>query len=104
MSDYIIKRFFEYDLWAAALAVGVDKGISQALLRRMAEPATRIAIYEAIRDGEYVIKPPRTALIPKDSRGNYRTVYVNEPADRVLLSIANNLLFKLMPDSVHQSC
>ena len=103
-SDYIIKRFFEYDRWAKALNTGVDKGIKHGVLRELATPQARIALYEAIRDGRYVIAPPRTAQIPKDTHGNYRTVYVNGPRDRVLLNIANDLLFELMPGSVHESC
>ena len=103
-SDFIIKRFFDYDLWSKALNTGVEKGIKHGVLRELATPQARIALYEAIRDGRYVITPPRAVQIPKDNHGNYRTVYVNEPCDRVLLHIANDLLFELMPGSVHKSC
>ena len=46
---------------------------------------------------------PHTAKIPKDN-GDFRTVYINEPIDRVFLSIANDLLFELMPEMIHPSC
>ena len=60
-------------------------------------------MYRRIRDGKYKIMPPHTALIPKDN-GEFRTVYINEPADRILLSIANDLLFEIMPEMVHPNC
>ena len=37
-------------------------------------------------------------------RDRFRTVYVNEPMDRVVLGIANDLLFELMPEMLHSSC
>ena len=103
-SDDILRRFFELERWQKAMDTAVDKGISRALLRQMAEPQTRIALYRAIAAQNYNIDPPRAVRIPKDTRGNYRTVYVNAPADRVILSIANDLLFQLTPERVHPSC
>ena len=102
--DEITKRFFEHKRWEKALDVGVNKGISKVELRDMAKPEVRISLYRAIIQGGYRISPPRTALIPKDSCGNYRMVYINKPADRVILSIANDLLFDLTPDMIHPSC
>lgn len=102
--DEILRRFFEHHRWEKALDGGVGKGINRALLRLLAEPDTRIALYRAIKEGAYEISPPHTALIPKDMRGEWRTVYVNDPADRVILSIANDMLFELMPHSIHPAC
>ncbi len=104
MEDKLLKMFFEFDRWEAAIAKGVVKDVPKAALSRLCEPEERIRMYEAIRDGRYEIAPPHTALIPKETKGEYRTVYVNEAYDRVLLSIANDLLFELMPDKVHPAC
>ena len=104
MEDKLLQMFFEADRWEAAIAKGVVKDVPKAALCQLCKPEVRIMMYEAIRDGRYEIAPPHTALIPKDAPGEFRTVYVNEPADRVLLSIANDLLFELMPDRVHGSC
>ncbi len=61
-------------------------------------------MYEAIRDGKYEIAPPHTAKIPKDN-GEFRTVFISmNPADRNFISIANDLLFELMPEMVHPQC
>lgn len=67
-----------------------------------AEP-TRLEMADAMLNGKYEIAPPHTAQIPKGD-GEFRTVYVNEPIDRIVLSIANDLLFDLMPEMVHSSC
>ncbi len=102
--DEILQRFFEHHRWEQALDRGVGKGINRALLRQLSAPGTRIALYRAIKDGRYDVSPPHTALIPKDTPGDYRTVYINDPADRVILAIANDLLFELMPGRVHPAC
>jgi len=101
--DKILEMFFTPERWQYAISKGVLKGISKATLYQLTSPSARSLMYQRIRDGKYKIMPPHTALIPKDN-GDFRTVYVNEPADRVLLSIANDLLFELMPDMVHPRC
>lgn len=101
--DKILEMFFSPERWQYAIAKGVIKNISKATLYRLTTPQARSLMYQRIRDGKYKIMPPHTALIPKDN-GDFRTVYVNEPADRVLLSIANDLLFELMPEMVHPRC
>ena len=102
--DILLEKFFEFERWEAAIAKGIVKDVPKAWLYQLCKPETRMMMYEAIRDGRYEIAPPHTALIPKDTPGEYRTVYVNEPADRILLSIVNDLLFELMPDKVHPAC
>lgn len=101
--DKILTMFFAPERWQAAIAKGVDKDISKATLYQFTKPQTRAEMYRRIRDGQYKIMPPHAALIPKDN-GEYRTVYVNEPCDRILLSIANDLLFEIMPEMTHPRC
>ena len=101
--DKILEMFFDPERWQYAIAKGVVKDISKGVLYKLTKPEARALMYQRIRDGKYKIMPPHTAQIPKD-KGEFRTVYVNEPADRVLLSIANDLLFELMPEMVHPSC
>jgi len=104
MEDKILKMFFDFNRWEAAIAKGIFKDVPKATLYQLCKPEVRMAMYAAIRDGRYEIAPPHTAQIPKDTPGEFRTVYVNEAADRVLLSIANDLLFELMPEMVHLRC
>lgn len=87
--DKLLQMFFENDRWVYAIEKGVGKDVPKAVLYQLCKPEMRLAMYEAIRTGRYEIAPPHTARIPKETPGEYRTVYVNEAADRVLLSIAN---------------
>lgn len=103
MEDKILQMFFDIDRWTKAIDKGVDKDIRKDQLIRLADEHTRLAIADAMLNGKYEISPPHTAQIPKEN-GEFRTVYVNEPIDRIILSIANDLLFDLMPDMVHPSC
>lgn len=103
MADKILEMFFDLDRWTKAIAKGVGKDIRKDQLIHLASEHTRLAIASAMKHGEYEISPPHTAQIPKDN-GEFRTVYVNEPIDRIILSIANDLLFDLMPEMVHPAC
>lgn len=101
--DNILQMFFDINRWERAIEKGVDKDIRKDQLIRLTDEHTRLAMAEAMLQGKYEISPPHTAQIPKDN-GEFRTVYVNEPIDRVLLSIANDLLFDLMPEMIHPAC
>lgn len=101
--DKILQMFFDIGRWERAIEKGVDKDIRKDQLIRLTDEHTRLAMAEAMLEGKYEISPPHTAQIPKDN-GEFRTVYVNEPIDRVLLSIANDLLFDLMPEMIHPAC
>lgn len=104
MEDKILSMFFEMERWQYAIGKGIGKDVRRDQLYQLAKPEVRAAIYQAIKEGRYQISPPHTAKIPKDTPGEFRTVYVNEPIDRIVLSIANDLLFELCPDMVHPAC
>lgn len=103
MTDNILPMFFEIGRWERAIDKGVDKEIRKDQLIRLADENTRLSMADAMMKGRYEISPPHIAQIPKDN-GEYRTVYVNEPIDRVVLNIANDLLFDLMPEMIHPAC
>ena len=103
MADKILQMFFDIERWTKAIEKGVGKDIRKDQLIRLTDEHTRLAMAEAMMLGKYEISPPHTAQIPKDN-GEFRTVYVNEPMDRVILSIANDLLFDLMPEMLHETC
>lgn len=103
-SDTILQKFFEAERWEYAIDKGVGKDINKAHLYQLTKPEIRALMYQAIRDGKYEIAPPHTAEIPKDDGKGKRTVYINEPVDRVFLSVANDLLFDLMPEMIHSRC
>jgi hypothetical protein len=101
--DRILEMFFEKARWQYAIEKGLFKDMDKAVMYQLTTPKARLAMYQRIKSGKYKIMPPHTAKIPKDN-GDFRTVYVNEPVDRILLSIANDLLFELMPEMVHPRC
>lgn len=103
MTDKILQMFFEKDRWTKAIEKGVTKDIRKDQLILLTDEYTRLKIAEVMLKGKYEISPPHTAQIPKEN-GEFRTVYVNEPIDRVILSIINDLLFDLMPEMVHGAC
>ncbi|MBR4590833.1 MAG: hypothetical protein IKO36_09285 [Bacteroidaceae bacterium] len=102
--DRLLEIFFQPERWEKALNKGIIKDIDKGVLSIMTRPETRLALYRSIRDGEYQIIPPHTALIPKDDPGEFRTVYINEAQDRIILSILNDMLFELCPEMVHKNC
>lgn len=102
--DKILEKFFEKERWEHAMAKGVDKDIRRADLLWLTKPENRAKMYRSIKNGEYEIAPPYSAKIPKDKPGEYRTVYINEPIDRIFLSIVNDLLFELTPEAIHPRC
>ena len=103
MKDLLLEEMFKPERWEEAIEIGVGKDISKSQLRQMCSPEVRVELYRMIRDGQYEIAPPHEAKIPKDN-GDFRTVYVNEPLDRIVLSIINNILFDFYPEMVHKSC
>lgn len=103
MEDKLLYEFFKVERWIKAIEKGVFKDIRKDQLIKVTNESTRFAMANAMMNGNYLISPPHTIQIPKDN-GEFRTVYVNEPIDRVVLGIANDLLFELMPDMIHKSC
>ena len=102
--DKILEMFFEPQRWKAALDKGSLKGISTAVLREFMSPNGRKKLLMSLLDGTYHIKRPHTAKIPKDTPGEFRTVFVNEGEDRIFLSLVNDLFFEIAGDMVHPSC
>lgn len=104
MNDYLLQEFFKKERWESAIDVGVGKHIDKGELRALTMPETRLRLYQAMKNDQYAIAPPRISLIPKDEPGEFREVIICENIDRVVLSIINNMFFELFPEFVHSSC
>lgn len=102
--DYLLKEFMQQWRWEIAIDDAVDKGISKSDLRKLCMAETRAIMCQLIEEHKYKIAPPHICLIPKENKGEFRTVYVNENADRVLLSIVNDMLMDLCKDMIHPAC
>lgn len=103
MTDIKLEKFFELSRWEAMLEKSYNKGIDMSLLRQLCEPQNRLQLYEAITSGNYEIMPSHIVKIPKDN-GDFREVYVNEPIDRIFLSLYNDILFEMFGDKIHPDC
>lgn len=103
MEDILLQRFFEKQRWTDAIQTGIDKEMNLSLLKELSSPYSRVALYHQILDDKYIIRPPHEARIPKDD-GTFRTVYVNEGTDRIILSIINDMLFEMCPEMIHPHC
>lgn len=103
MSDYLLQKFFEKERWSTAIETGLQKDIDKSLLKNMSTPEFRLQLYHQIKNNNYSIAPPHEAQIPKDD-GTFRTVYVNEGIDRILLSIFNDMIFELCHEMIHPKC
>lgn len=102
--DILLQEFFKKERWESAIDVGVGKHIDKGELRALTMPETRLRLYQAMKNDQYAIAPPRISLIPKDEPGEFREVIICENIDRVVLSIINNMFFELFPEFVHSSC
>lgn len=102
--DVLLEKVFEDERWIRAIQKGIVKDIDRSVLRALCDGTWRAKMREMIENGTYTIVPPHAQLIPKDKPGEFRTVYINEGADRVLLSIVNEVLFEVFPDFIHGNC
>jgi len=104
MKDMLLEKFFEKERWQRAITKACDKNFDKGLLIFLSKPETRAAFRAKIVKGKYIIAPPHAARIPKDTPGEFRTVFINESLDRIFLSIANDLLFDTCQDMIHPAC
>lgn len=103
MADILFDEFINPERWQREIEIARLKGIPEPLLRKLVDPRYRAYICIQIHEGNYTISPPRQQLIPKDN-GKFRTVYINEDLDRIVLSLINNIMMDLCSDWIHPSC
>lgn len=104
MQNKLLEKMFEMPRWEALIDKAELKGIDKGELRKMCTPQVRAAIYQAIKNEAIEFAPSHMAQIPKDTPGEFRTVFVGENVDRCIQSLINDCLFELFPEMVHKSC
>ena len=104
MQNKLLEKMFEMPRWEALIEKAELKGIEKGELRKMCTPEVRLAIYNAIQNEQIEFMPSHMVQIPKDTPGEYRTVFVGENIDRCIQSLINDCLFELFPEMVHTSC
>lgn len=103
MDDKKLEMFFSKELWNETIEKAVDKRLDKSLLGKLCDIETRIALADAISERRYRIAPPRVGLIPKDD-GSFRKVYINTDLDRVVLSLINDVYFKMYGHTMSPYC
>lgn len=81
-----------------------EKGLNTKLLKDLCYPENRKRWVTLILQGKYHIFPSHAALIPKDEKGKFRTVYICEDLDRIFLSLANDVFCELFKSMIHKNC
>ena len=106
MYDFLLKELFtNKSYFEDAVKVGFDKDIPRAILSKISDTDFRIEWMNQIARGEYIIFPPRTALIPKPEPGAFRKVKINQPLDRIFLRAVNSMLMNLTRETmIHENC
>ena len=104
MEDALLSKMFEYERWCELLDKADEKGINKTVLRKMATPQVRLALYEAIKNNRYEIRPPRILLIPKPDTTEMRRVYANEDEDRIVCTLVNDCMMEIFKEFIHPSC
>lgn len=104
MKNKLLEEMFKMWRWEKLIDKADCKGIDKGFLRKMCTPEVRLQIYQAIVNEQIEFAPPRMQLIPKNDKGEFRTVFIGEDFDRCLQSLINDCLFDLFPEMVHKSC
>ena len=95
---------FKMSRWEKLIEKAELKGIDKGELRKYCTPEVRAALYMRIANNDLEFMPSRMVNIPKDTPGEFRTVFVGETCERILCSLINDCLFDLFPEMVHKSC
>lgn len=104
MTNRLLEKMFEMPRWEGLIEKAELKGIDKGELRKMCNPQVRLAIYQSIINETAEFCVPHMAQIPKETPGEFRTVFVGENVDRCIQSLINDCLFELFPEMIHPSC
>lgn len=104
MINKLLEMMFQMERWENLINKADLKGIDKGELRQYCKPEVRAALYQWILKEDSMFPPSHMAQIPKDTPGEYRTVFVGETCERILCSLINDCLFELFPELVHPAC
>jgi hypothetical protein len=104
MRNKLLELMFQKERWEDLINKAELKGIDKGELRQMCKPEIRAELYLRIKNNDLEFMPSRMVQIPKDTPGEFRTVFVGDTCERILCSLINDCLFELFPEMVHKSC
>ena len=102
-SDLLIEMF-KTERWQAMIKHAEEKNLDRKLIQDLCKPSERQKLFELIASDEYTVFPPRVSLVPKDTPGEYREVYINTDRDRIVLCLINDCLCDMFADMIHPQC
>lgn len=108
----LLETMFEDERWQELIIKCEEKHLSMKMIRRYCNPEKRKELFWLIANDKYTIFPPHIALIPKgeteivngEIKQKYRTVYINQDRDRMVLTLINDCLCELFKDMIHPNC
>ncbi len=105
-NDELFRLFVQPERWSEAIDKCIEKDMERGVLYQFLNPEVRQALIIMIVNGEYQLTPPHDAKIPKDEPGEYRTVFVCEPLDRLVLSVLYSAIMdcKAFNGMIHKNC
>lgn len=104
MRNKLLEKMFEISRWENLINKAELKGIDKGELRKYCKPEVRAELYLRIKNNDLDFMPSKMVNIPKDTPGEFRTVFVGDTCERILCSLINDCLFELFPEMVHKSC
>lgn len=104
MRDILLEKVFDINKWETVIEKSILKGISKSELRRYCSPEIRLSLLDKLINDNLEFMPPYMVQIPKDTPGEFRTVFVGDTCERILCAIITDCLFELFPDMVHKQC
>lgn len=105
MYSKLLKEAFKEERIMYALKHAKEKKLNPKLIRRFCDPSYRGYVANLIATDSYVMAYPTERDIPKDDKpGQFRTVFMNEPPDRIVMSLLADTVSDIFKDMIHPSC
>lgn len=105
MYSKLLQEAFKEERIMYALKHAKEKKLNPKLIRRFCDPSYRGYVANLIATDSYVMAYPTERDIPKDDKpGQFRTVFMNEPPDRIVMSLLADTVSDIFKDMIHPSC
>lgn len=105
MYSKLLKEAFKEERIMYALKHAQEKKLNPKLIKRFCDPSYRGYVANLIATDSYNMAYPTKRDIPKDDKpGQFRTVFMNEPPDRIVMSLLADTVSDIFKDMIHPSC
>lgn len=105
MYSKLLKEAFKEERIMYALKHAKEKKLNPKLIKRFCDPSYRGYVANLIATDSYNMAYPTERDVPKDDKpGQFRTVFMNEPPDRIVMSLLADTVSDIFKDMIHPSC